>query len=64
MGRHGATCTGEVRVLKLPCSRMLSYVLGKKVSERDERIPGGLKYRWAPGTSAVAPGQVTAISKT
>lgn len=64
MGRHGATCTGEVRVLRLLWSFMLSYLLGKKVSERDERIPGGLKYRWAPGTSAVGPGQLTAISKT
>ncbi|KAI0637931.1 hypothetical protein C8Q77DRAFT_398607 [Trametes polyzona] len=29
---------------------------GKRVSERDEKIPGGLKYRWAVGESRIKPG--------
>ncbi|TFK92953.1 hypothetical protein K466DRAFT_538816 [Polyporus arcularius HHB13444] len=29
---------------------------GKRVSERDEKIPGSLKYRWAVGESRVGPG--------
>ncbi|KZT72708.1 hypothetical protein DAEQUDRAFT_722871 [Daedalea quercina L-15889] len=28
---------------------------GKRVSERDEKIPGGLKYRWASGASTIPP---------
>ena len=37
---------------------MLMFCLGKKVSEHDEKIPGGLKYRWASGASTTMPGQV------
>ncbi|KAI0676994.1 hypothetical protein C8Q78DRAFT_1073741 [Trametes maxima] len=29
---------------------------GKRVSEHDEKIPGGLKYRWSVGESRVKPG--------
>ncbi|KAI0824659.1 hypothetical protein BC628DRAFT_1518163 [Trametes gibbosa] len=29
---------------------------GKRVSERDEKIPGGLKYRWITGESRTKPG--------
>lgn len=58
MGRHGATCTGEVRVSRLLFPFMLMFCLGKKVSEHDEKIPGGLKYRWASGASTTMPGQV------
>ena len=29
---------------------------GTRVSERDEMIPGGLKYRWTVGESRVSPG--------
>ncbi|EPT02799.1 hypothetical protein FOMPIDRAFT_76786 [Fomitopsis schrenkii] len=34
------------------------YWRGKKVSDHDERIPGGLKYRWAAGTSTTVLGQI------
>ncbi|KAH9843952.1 uncharacterized protein C8Q71DRAFT_730674 [Rhodofomes roseus] len=30
---------------------------GKRLSEQDEKIPGGLKYRWAPGASRGRLGQ-------
>lgn len=63
MGRHGAICTGEVRSVSCMHSYMLSYCAGKKVSEHDERIPGGLKYRWASGTSTAIPGQVSPTTK-
>ncbi|KAI0356509.1 hypothetical protein OH77DRAFT_1452340 [Trametes cingulata] len=29
---------------------------GKRIGDRDQKIPGGLKYRWAVGESRVKPG--------
>lgn len=58
MGRHGAIYIGEVRLSSCMHSFMLNPCAGKKVSDHDERIPGGLKYRWAAGTSTTVLGQI------
>ena len=54
MGRLGVTSFGEVRpraFLRLPADFDRWYQ-GKRVSEQENMIRGGLKYKWATGISA------------
>ncbi|KAF9815543.1 hypothetical protein IEO21_04543 [Rhodonia placenta] len=37
---------------------------GKRVSEQEEKIPGGLKYRWAQGASRTPIGRVSPSSSS
>ncbi|KAH9938507.1 uncharacterized protein B0H18DRAFT_17579 [Fomitopsis serialis] len=65
-----AECHWEVSRTKLKLEgthgRAWGYLTwrGKRVSEQDEKIPGGLKYRWAPGASSGPAGQPSAPKST
>ncbi len=61
-GKHGKAWgvlvwKGEFTAVDTYALPSLTHVcVGKRVSERDEKIPGSLKYRWAVGESRVGPG--------
>ena len=54
MGRLGVILSGEVRVYVMLVTRNLAVkllALGKRVTEDETMIRGGLKYTWSTGTS-------------